>query len=899
MKNNLKRILSFMVSFIIICPCFHVVSAERGDKIVKAKNLLAALDIVVGDDSDVVVTRERFADIYVRANNIYREGYVSQNPFSDVGDSEYAESIDLMCDLGIVNGVGDNCFAPTENMLMRDIAKLYVSALGLGADTETTEKDYMQIGYNVNLFDGVVISDYITMDNLILMTYNFLMAPVVEHNFKQSASYKIDYDTTFLYEKFGIFKTSGQVVQNDMSGIWSSAAAPKGNVVINSKDGEFTALAGDCDIASMLGHTIDVYIYDGADDYEVVYYEKRAAEKSVVIDIKDIDFDNTSNGKISYTRNGKTSVSHETLAPFPAFIINGVYYDAGQFDIKTLSGYSGQLELISTEQSDFDIVIVSAYTNYFVKNVEYYNGKMTIYDSGINDALVLDEQTYKQMEIFYPNGAAASPFEIQKGMLLSVAKSFETEKCVRAYISDIVLESMISGYDYDEKIITLNDGTKYDVSPSCNITSVYFDAAAKLYIDKFGDVAWIDYDKTEMYSYAFMKKSTINYNKSKVEVKVVAETGKFTTMYLAEKTRIDGLSYKNPDAQLHELENVEKIDNIAAGEYPFRYRLNDEGEIREIDTPRIRNGYEEKNSFRVTESAADVICSNDKILGKQTPLSDNTVVFLIPDASSEAERDDPAFYSIGNSSLLNTGGSNTYTAFKLSDDSMYADLVIRTQTIIGSGLNHDNKLFLVDKIQPVYDEKNEEPRTEVSGLEAGTEKKYFFHEQFDLTELEGIGRGDVLRFSLFNNEVISMDRVFIYNDDTSINTGKYYLPTGGQKASSLSQIGTSYYYSGYVMRREGRLIEILPFDLSAGSQSTGISVPNIPDWSVETRRVFQAPTKISVYDPSLGTKGSVFIGDLEDIPAYEDGRQYVKVIVRYRSRSAQEMIVLKDESLFR
>ena len=898
MKKNTKRILSFVLSCIFVCSGFQSVTAEKSDRLEKAKNLLSALDIV-DNDTNSIVTREQFADIYVRANNMYQEGYVGKNPFDDTEDSEYAESIDLMRDFGIVSGVENNCFAPSENILMRDIAKLYVSALGLDAYTQTTGKDYMQAGYEVDLFDGVGISDYITMDNLILMTYNFLMAPVGVHNFTQQVSYRIDYDTTALYEKFGIFKTTGQVIQNDMSGIWSSAAAAQGTVVINTKDGELIALTKESDISSMLGHTLDVYIYDGIDDYEVVCFEKRANEKSVVIDIKNIDFDATNNSKISYIRDGKSSASYEKLDDFPSYIINGVYYDVGQFDIKLLSTYSGQIELVSTEHSDFDIVIVSAYTNYFVKNVEHYDDKMTIYDSGSNDALVLDEETYEQMEIFYPNGAAASPFEIQAGMLLSVAKSFGTERYVRAYISDIVHEGMISGYDYDERIITLTDGTVYDVSPSCGTFSVYFDAAAKLYIDKFGDVAWVDYDKTAVYSYAFMIKPRIDYDENRVMIKVVAESGKFTTMYLSEKTRIDGLSYKNPEAQLYELESVEKIDNLASGEYPFRYRLNDEGEIREIDTPRVRSGYEEKDSFRVTASATDVICSNDKILGKQTPLSSSTVVFLIPDASSEAEREDSAFYSIGNSSLLNTGGANTYTAFQLSDDSMYADLVIRTQTIIGTGLNHDNKLFLVDKIQNVYDEKSEEIRTRISGLEAGAEKEYFLHEQFDKTNLDGIGRGDVLRFSLLDNEITAIDKVFIYNEDTSTNTGKYHLPTGGQKASSLSQIGTSYYYSGYVMRREGSLIEILPFDLSAGSQDAGVFVPNIPDWSIETRRVFQAPTKISVYDPSLGSKAAVYIGDLEDIPTYEDGRSYVKVIVRYRSRSAQEMIVLKDESLFR
>ena len=898
LNKNTKRILSFVLSCVFACSGFQVVvTAQKSDRLQKAKNLLSALNIV-DDDSDAVVTRERFADIYVRANNMYTPGYESKNPFDDTEDSEYAESIELMHDYGIVSGVGNNRYAPSDNIFTRDIAKLYVSALGLEVYAQATGKEYMEIAYEVDLFDGVTVSDYITMDNFIIMTYNFLKAPVGVHELTSDETYIINKDTDLLYEKFDIFEVVGQVVQNDLSGIWSSDGAYEGNVVIKTKDSEITALEGESSIASMLGHTLDIYLYEGEDDYKVISYEKRDNEQSVYIDIEDIDFDKTDSTKISYLEDGKSSVSYERLADFPAIIINGVYYDAGQFDFNELRDYSGQIKLISNGKSEYEIIIVDAYTNYFVKNVEHYAGQMSIYDSGSNEPLNLNESVYKKMDIYYPNGAVASEFELQSGMLLSVAKSFGKDTYIKIYICDEVKEGTISGYDYDNKVITLDNDTKYDVSPSYNITNMSIGSVAKLHIDKFGDVAWVEYDKTAVFSWGYMRKPCINDDKTKVMVKVVVESGKFSTMYLADTVEIDGRKFGSLETQLSDLESVDKIQNLPSGEYPFRYRLNDAGEIKEIDTPRVRNGYEDKYSFRPTTSGIDVICSNDKILGKQTPLSSSTVMFLIPEATAESEKENPAFYNIGNSSLVNTGGDNTYTAFQVSNDSLYADLVIRTQKGIGGGLNHDNSLFLVDKIQAVYDDKNEEVRTKIFGLEGGAKKEYFLHKQFDETELSDVKRGDVLRFAFYGGEISAFDRVFIYNTDTTTNTGKYYLPSGGQKASSLNQIGTSYYYAGYVMQREGKLIEILPFDLSATGQSTGVDVPNIPDWSIETRRVLQAPSKISIYDPSLGNNGSIYSGDMEDIPTYKDGAKYAKVIVRYRSRSAQEMIVLKDESLF-
>lgn len=897
MKKTTKRILSFVLSCVFMCSGFVGTTAEESKKIDKARNLLSALNIV-NDSTNDIVTRERFADIYVRANNMYQEGYEGKNPFADTAESSYASSIHIMRDYGIVNGIGDNLFAPYENMSAGDMIRLYVAALGLDTYQVSTGKSYMEVAYEVDLLSGVVVSDYMTMDSLIQMTYNFLMAPVGVNNFTQKVSYSIDYETNVLYEKFDIYKITGRVTQNEFSGIWSPDGAEDGYVSIKTKDGEITALAGESGISSMLGRTVDAYLYEDEEESTVVCYEKRDSDNSLVIDIKDIDFDVTDNSTVGYYKEGKKSVTKEKLAAFPAFIINSVYYDADQFDISVLENYSGQIELISTDRSEYDIVIVEAYTNYFVKNVEHYNGEMRIYDSGSNETLILNNDVYKNMEIYFPNGASASPFELQAGMLLSVAKSFNSETYVKIYISDVIEEGIVTKCDLGEKVITLDHKTEYNISPAYNLTNVPLGQMAKLYMNKFDDVAWIEYDKTAIYSYAFMKEARINYD-DVVEVKVVVESGKFTTMYLAKKVIIDGETYKTPEAQLVQLENVQKFPNLASGQYPLRYRLNSEGEIREIDTPRVRAGYESKYSFRVDSSGENVHCSNDKILGKQTPLSSNTVMFLIPNATATDELENPVFYSVGNSSLLNTGGDNTYTAFKIGNESLYADLVIRTQKNMGGGMGHDNVMFLVDKVLDIYDQQLNEIRTKVTGLEAGVRKEYFVHELCDRTKLEDVGRGDVVRFNFYNGEISAVDKVFIYNDDMRTDTGKYHLPTSSQKASSISQTGTSYYYAGYVMKREGRLIEILPFDLNAGSQDSGTQVPNIPDWSIETRRVFEAPTSISIYDPSLGPNESIYVGDLEDIPSYENGGHYAKVIVRYRSRSAREMVVLKDESLFR
>ena len=892
-KKIIKAISLIMSSLLIFQGAYAVRAANNdGSRLYRAKQLLTALNIITGSEADGIVSRGQFANIYARANNIYQEGYISGNAFLDTEGAEYEDSIELLHDMGIINGVGKNNFAPEEKILLDDVVRLYVRALGMGVYSEMKNGNYMSTVYSFGLFDGVKTEgNYITFDNLVIMTYNFLRAPVVKMQISDKKKYVLDNDDNLLHLKFDILQINGTVIRNDLSGIWSADAAMEGYVDIKTHDGSILARVGQSDIAQMLGRTLDIYVYENnaEDEYTVICYEEK--DKSLTIDICNIDFDNTSSEKIRYYKDGKDTASSVSLSSFPSYIVNGVYYDIGQFDMAELREYSGTLELLCANgASSYNVIIINAYVDYFVKNVEYYNGEMRIYDNGGRETLYLDDNEYSRMEIFYPNGAGALPYELRANMMLSVMKSFGSKRYIKILLSDNIVEGTISGYDSDDKTLTLDDGTQYDISPSYKSDRLITGKKNKLYIDAFGKVGWIETDNTNGYSFALLKRVFFYEDLDEVRIKTVTESGRFTTFTLAKKTKIDGLRINGTLQQQTELESVGKIANLRAGEYPIRYRVNNDGKITEIDTPRVRSEKEDKNSFRVTSSGSNVICSNDNILGKQTPLSDSTVVFLIPETTAANEMEDPNFYTIGNKSLLDKSGSNTFTAFKVGNSSMYADLVILTKTVIGSGMGHDNRLFLVDKIREVYDNNLDEIRTSVTGFDAGAEKTYFAHEEFDKTKLNGIKRGDVLRFALYNDQIISMDKVFVHTNEEDY-IGKYYLPTGGQKASSLAQIGTSYYYCGYVMKREGRLMEILPFDLEGGSQSSAISVPYAPDFSIDTRRVFMAPNKISVYDSSLG---KVYAGDLEDIPAYEDSGRLAKVIVRYRSRSAQEMIVLKD-----
>lgn len=104
------------------------------------------------------------------------------------------------------------------------------------------------------------------------------------------------------------------------------------------------------------------------------------------------------------------------------------------------------------------------------------------------------------------------------------------------------------------------------------------------------------------------------------------------------------------------------------------------------------------------------------------------------------------------------------------------------------------------------------------------------------------------------------------------------------------------YYCGYVRARDGKYLKIWTADVTSSGKN--VLLQKTTKWentdeTSEEFRVVQA-TNIAVYDASLSSDRQVYVGDIEDIPYYEGSGDYAIVIMRYRSRSPQETIIIKQ-----
>ena len=417
----------------------------------------------------------------------------------------------------------------------------------------------------------------------------------------------------------------------------------------------------------------------------------------------------------------------------------------------------------------------------------------------------------------------------------------------------------------------------------------------RTYFDYLGNVGWLEIDENHGYSYAIVCSVKYARKEDTVTLKTFTKPGEFTSFTLAKKVNIDGISRKNAQEQLSVLESI-NIKGFSTGTFPIRYALNADGQIRNIDTPNYNKGSESEDSLRIClekgKTTSGVLYSSDGILAKQFVLSPSAKVFILPEDSGLLGNYN--MFNSGGRSLLATGKNTNVMAFRTKEDSLYAELIVVWKGINDyAEINHDNKMFLIDKITDVLDDGTGEIVKEVKGVEAGVEKTYRTYPEFDKSKLDGLGRGDVVRFAYYDGAINNVQIVF-KQDPTGAILGTYNQPDGANGVTN-NEGNYDMYYCGYVKDREGKYLKIWTADMT--NSGSNVSVSKTTSWknddtTSEEYRVIQA-NNIAVYDSTLNG-GKVFVGDIEDIPYYDGNGKYAVVIMRYRSRSPQEIIVIKQ-----
>ncbi|MBC7765716.1 MAG: S-layer homology domain-containing protein, partial [Hyphomonadaceae bacterium] len=165
--KNFKQVLALAVVFCVMLStvAFAVPTDVVGTKYESAATRLGALGIMIGDtdgnfNPEKVVTRAEMAKIvvYMVGSAAAAESAKDSSKFSDVGTHWASGFISVAASLGIVNGMGDNKFAPDAEVTYAQAVTMVVRAMGY----ETAAKDkggyptgYLVVATQYEVTDGV------------------------------------------------------------------------------------------------------------------------------------------------------------------------------------------------------------------------------------------------------------------------------------------------------------------------------------------------------------------------------------------------------------------------------------------------------------------------------------------------------------------------------------------------------------------------------------------------------------------------------------------------------------------------------------------------------------------------------------------------------------------------
>ncbi len=612
-----KHILSILLVLAMLFSC-AIASAENypdivDEKMQEAVFRLNSLGIIKGYEDgryapDKNITRAEFVAVVMRMIG-WEDLSVYSDEFTDVPQSHWAAgNIGAAYELKLINGVGDNKFAPDANITYYEAYKILMSALGYDLPAKNAG-GYPTGYYSVALKEGltvgvknVVNTDMATRGNIAFLVNNALDIPVLEPVVGIEGKYSLDDFDTF-YEKLigrkDLVKVEGIVTANNLTSIDGSGALDEnrvkiGNVICNTED---TA------ILNYIGYYVSAYIYSEHSDHpgKIVSYsvdDKRNSD--ITINVKDIVPESTTLTTLTYKveEYKKEELSIEQNAPL---IYNGTVIANPTRDDFIIE--NGSIKLIDNNNSGkYDVIIAHETESAIVKKTSsltkaiYFETPFT-YKGRMGYTLRSDNDDFVY-SIEDSEGNPVEFTEIKPGDVVTLETSSDDKYC-RVIISDKTVSGKIDSIHSDNEKVEIN-GEDYYIYKNASGTAPYIPKLgeeAEFLLDTNDEILGISGEKNTGYEYGYVMESSGGGGFStSAEVRVVKPGTPVKKVNIVNDEEEVSYIFKNSSVEIFplekrvkyydEFENSEKVDSkslISGLENKLiRYKVNSEGKISEI-----------------------------------------------------------------------------------------------------------------------------------------------------------------------------------------------------------------------------------------------------------------------------------------------------------------------------
>lgn len=842
-------------------------SAAAGD----AVKLMEYLDILeIDNDGEAEVSRADFATYMARVVKVNEYAKTDNNTayYYDVPPEHWAAAcVNNLTETGALSVGDDKLFRPNDTITVTEATKIVLSVMGYGAYANVTggyPTGYTATAKKLRLYDGVGSMENLTKLDAAVLLCNALNTAIADGvPYEGGTKYNTNSEKTLLGIYHDMYVTEGRLETVNEVSLYP------GRKLENAI--EVDGILYNCSVSTdLIGHDVKVYYRQEREcDPEAVLIISKT-DKDDILKIPADDFISFSD---SYTLSyyGKNGQKKAVNIPRNASVIyNGV---CAQEDIVNLVNIDdGEICTVRGKSSGtYDVLIVRESETIVAGFVDETGKK--VYDSADSTKMIDLSGDTEKARICDENGNEIPFSSIKKNSVLSVyrfpGERIEVWSCERTIYGKYTGTTLSGGKTY-----IIVDGEKYQANKKYYDTikeKLVLSQDMSFGLDIYGRIACIA-DAADNGDYTFgyyIKHAKADKGiDDGINVKLYSQTEGLKAYKMADRVRIDGTQYKGADKIETAFENsisltkaeYEKFKNRPkkAESRIIRYKLNNDGEICDIDTP-YRGERESEDSLTISSAETNVNYIWMGIIGYTTTFDKNTVLFQVPEDAELKNADAKMFY-IGNG-VKSLGSGVSIIGYKISPDNGANDLIVHI-TDVDSELRIANHVMF-DGIETTLDSDGMDKECLV-GYSAGVEVKYTVSN--DVTDDKGqkikmndadIDTGDLLILAFdAAGEIDRYCRIY----DCSEN--KTYSPSGLKIFTKDYEDTGDYrdvFYAGERMTF-GYVNSVHPdgvIDLgyvNGGTVKEAYPTGNIP---------------VTVCDMSL-RKNNIYKGTIKDVASYED-----------------------------
>lgn len=714
-------------------------------------NVLSDLEMIPKTDKNFMptlpMTRYEFVSAIGRLVNASAYS-TEKSPFKDIDDSnEYAPLLTGLYQMGIIKGDTDEKFWPYRFITIAEVATVCVNALGYKPFAKEMI-DALEIANDLDIFDGVDMSQKtVSNSDAAAIIYNLLLCDYLKASKYVNKAVFYEPTRNFLEKNSEYKHGKGVVTSNTLTGLYEAKKST--GITI---DGEYFEVQNiKCDYLGVLCEYF--YLEEGGLKTLKSIRPAKKAEVTVVRSTPDIKFDKINEREICYTTLADDEEYEFELVAQTSIIYNGTALNGSLKSLIAPSTFMGTLTIID---NDGDGILECVWIDHVssVIRVSAISGA-TIRDAITNTTINTDDGSTG----LFINGQGGFTDQLKIGDVLYVYESSTTgkDKLVRITLNVTDVSGIIAEKTSDNKVKI--DDVLYRISPACD-ESIYVGLFGTFFIDDFANVVRYETGALTSKVGAFLGVNKRDSLDSDVKVKLLTDSG-VKIFDVAKNVKADGIVVKSEEDFYNGTGMFDGIKNLAI-KTPVLYNLNDQNELKLIDTVMEGTNGDDDNITRLGEEApfrylGDVLV-NTSTWKYLYPAHNDTVILKM--TSDNDER----FYSMSKGFTDRDGTGIPVTPYTIKKDSMIADILVAVDW--PTDVNYVAAPFVFEYIKVSLNSEGDVARFIHGESTTGEvnfeidEASYLSNETFR-NIVDSAKKGDLLLPYLTRERIISLDLLYL------------------------------------------------------------------------------------------------------------------------------------------